>query len=499
MKKMNLKRVISLVLATILLATVAPINTEAAVSSGRTVTVRNPFSSMTFTANTGDTLVDKYSTKAATDYEKELVVNVNYMYTNNDRFGTGSYCGRIFPITVSSGGTLVIESRATMLQKNVYMELYFDPDCTNYVDSYIYGPQLDGPESKDKTQVPMAGTYYLKVESTGGTAFTNIINMDVAFYSSDSMSLAANKVHALGCSSSTRYYKITVPSTTNVTIIANNEFSYSLCNASKKVIYDYVRIRKSTNYRASHRLAKGTYYIKIDHSYADYEYFKIKYTFSSDITLKNGSYSTIYPGSYAQNSYVKIRPTVDGYITITLYKGTNYDDGGYITLMSNGKVISEEEYISATSRYSYKVVFGVKKNTTYYLKVRSLEGKAAIRYIQTKVSEKSGKTKAKAVALKKNKAVNGTIVAGSSEADWYKVKLTKSQKLKLYTTANASGTIKMQLYYSNGKKFVGENTVAYDINQKATHTTWSKLKKGTYYIKIYGSNTKSSGNYSLKW
>lgn len=498
-KKDNLKRVIGLILVTALLVAVAPINTEAAVSSGRTVAVKNPFSSMTFTANAGDTLVDLYRTKSSADPEKELAVQVKYSYTQNDRLNDG--CGRVFPINVSSGGTFVITSNATEINEDTYMGLYFDSECQNKVGyGTISGPRLDGTYQKKEIQVPKKGTYYLKVYSYSSTYFRNSITMNVAFYTSSSISLSANKVYAVGCSSSTVYYKITVPYTANVTIMGNDNFSYALCNASKRVLYDYLNIDKTYNFRTTQRLAKGTYYIKIDRNSAEYGYYKIKYTYAVDPTLKNGSYTTIYPALSKQNNYVKIRPTVDGYVTVNLYKGTNYDYSGDITLLnSSAKAISETEWVYAANSDYYKAVFAVKKNTTYYLRLTGVNGKTAIRYTQTRVAEKSGATKAKAVTVSRNKAISGTLTAGSNQADWYKVKLTKKQVLKMYTTANCSGKMKLQVYYSNGKKLGWDQTVAYSINQKGEFYSTTKLAKGTYYIKIYKYDSLTTGNYTLKW
>ena len=85
------------------------------------------------------------------------------------------------------------------------------------------------------------------------------------------------------------------------------------------------------------------------------------------------------------------------------------------------------------------------------------KGYYCFRIDNKKISEKSGKTKSKAVNVKKNKTVNGTIQAGSSQADWYKIKLTKKQKLNVYISGRTNNTLKIKLY-------AGKNSRTYSLN-----------------------------------
>lgn len=501
----SIKRVITFMLAAIMIANVGFINAKAAkLSSGRTLTVRNAISSMSFTANASDNLRDCYSSKPATDPSKILQVSVDFSISQADRMDSSDYdCGRIFPITVSYAGTLVIDTNATYLSKDMEMGLYMDAACEMPVDSYMKAPSMDGTVTKDCVQVPQAGTYYLRVScwhsSYNSTTFVNNLNMKVAFYTNASLSLTANKTYYLGTSSSVRYYKMTVPSTKYLNIYSNDEFSFSLCDSNKKVKYDYQNMDKDCGSCVSYRLSKGTYYVKLDRNYADNESFTLKYTLSSDSTMKNKKTTVIYPGHSKSVTYLKFKPTVSGYVTVNMLKGY-YDTSADITLCtSKKKALSEAIWVYAGSSTSNKAVFGVKKNTTYYLKITNVSGRAGVKFTQTKVSEKSGSSRKKAKTLKKNSTAKGTIVAGSSTTDWYKIKVTKSQKVKITTKGNMSGNLKMQLYKSNGKKYGWDVTALYGIGDSNTYTTSSKLPKGTYYIKIYRGNSKSNGYYTLKW
>lgn len=441
------------------------------------------------------------NTQAAVGSEKAVILTEAYTFTSGDRLENTDYCGRIFPVTVSSGGTIVVTVNAEVLQKDVVMRLYTDAQCTHSI-GYLEAPQKGRTYTKDSIRVSAAGTYYLSVASYADedASFINTLTMDVEFYASSELTLMPNQWYALGNTADAKYYKITVPALLNLTLYGNTELDYDICKSNKAVLYAYQRLQQKYGFRASYRLAKGTYYIKMKESHPPYDFYKIKYTLTADSTLKNGSFSTIYPGDARNATYLKLRSTADGYITVTLYKGADYDDSAYLTLLdAGGRAISDAMWLYLPGRSSGKAMFGVKKNTTYYVKAASLEGKAAIRYVQTKVAEKSGTTRSKAVTVKKHKTIKGSIPAGSSQADWYRVKLTGKQKIKVSVSADASGSIRMQLYDAKGKKLGGYRVLSGGGSKKQTITSKSARKAGTYYIRIYRGSSKSSGHYTLKW
>lgn len=501
------KQITCLLIAAVMLICVAPINVAAAVSSGRSVTVSNPYSSMTFVGDTGDTIVDVNSSVAATSVSKELKIATTFSYTKSNLI-SGSYYGKVFPITVSSGGTLVFNTKATYLQKDVNMCLYFDEACTNYV-GYVDAPSLDGNQTADEVSVPQGGTYYLEVYSSNwsDSSFTNTIYMETSFYTSNNLTLSVNNWYNVASTSNEVYYRVDVPGTGYVTLYGNGgtdlSVSYYLCDSAKKEMFTYSDSLKSSNgYRATYRLTKGVYYVKVRYSYADNDHYRIKWAYNAnDYTMSNNVWTTVYPGNYDSTTYLKFKANQNGYITVTLNGADTYCDSGKITLCNSKKVaISETEWVWADSTSASKqAVFGVKKGSTYYLKLNNADGKTAVKYNLTKVSEKSGAKKSKAVTIKKNKNAVGTIVAGENKSDWYKIKLTKKQVLKFVVSGGCSGYIKLELYYSNGKKYSTYSYMVSDSNTKQTLKTYGKLNKGTYYVKISRYDSNSSGYYKLKW
>ena len=135
--------------------------------------------------------------------------------------------------------------------------------------------------------------------------------------------------------------------------------------------------------------------------------------------------------------------------------------------------------------------YGVKKGT-YYVKVDT-DAAYKIRYTFETAADKKNTTKKKAVSLKQKKTVKGLFVINEKKSRWYKVKLKKTQTLKL--TLNAS-TDKYGFWYqitdSKGKKIVSNQELPRGKKQFK-----KKLKAGTYYLEI--APTGATGSYSVKW
>lgn len=229
-------------------------------------------------------------------------------------------------------------------------------------------------------------------------------------------------------------------------------------------------------------------------------------------------------GATSKANYIKFTSKVNGYITIKITNNSNYEDPyGYITFCGGKKKalgVTREYFDTLGSKsYSYTRTYGVKKGATYYFKVESSAG-VKINATVKSVKKNAGTKKSNAKTLSKGKTVNGYIVAGSKAADWYKIKLTKKQQLKLIYTAKTNGTlvsgnyvyynkngIKISLYKSNGKPFTNDSILVSLANSSNTATYYREdyygkkygLDTGTYYIKVERYNNTSSGFYTLKW
>ncbi len=171
----------------------------------------------------------------------------------------------------------------------------------------------------------------------------------------------------------------------------------------------------------------------------------------------------------------------------------------YITLLdSKKKAISSEVY----SYNGDKVCFAVSKGT-YYIKATSISDIIRLKSTFSAITEKSGSTKAKAVKLTAGKTVSGCLTATNKKGttDWYKITLTKSQKVEiLFTGSVSSGKVKLEFF--GGDLSGSVNRYIYDVDSDESFSveTWTsdKLPKGTYYIKVYKDEAISSGFYKLQ-
>lgn len=241
--------------------------------------------------------------------------------------------------------------------------------------------------------------------------------------------------------------------------------------------------------------ASGTYYLGV-YSYITgsttvqaYEVIVgAAYINGADRTVTNGQ--TIAVGQKdEQTNYFKFKATKTGYLTIT--ESENYNK---VALCNSSK-----KALSGYTYARYAPTYGVKKGTTYYIKAyagSNSDGGYQMKIKNNAISEKSGTKKSKAVAVKKNTTKKGTITAGSSQADWYKFTVTSKKTVKITINGKTNDTLKAVVY--KGSKNIGSGSFSYS-KSGLTLTSVGKLSKGTYYIKIYRGNSKSSGWYSLKW
>ena len=210
----------------------------------------------------------------------------------------------------------------------------------------------------------------------------------------------------------------------------------------------------------------------------------------------NGTDRTIYNKKQiavgqkdAQTNYFKFKAVRNGYLKVQSSEG--YDK---VTLCN-----SKKKALSNAVSTNYSPTFGVKKGKTYYVKVAAgynSDGAYALKVTNSTISEKSGKKKSRAVLLKKKRTKKGTIVAGEKRTDWYKFRVTKRKTVRITMKGATNDELKVAVY--KGGRNIGRGTL-YESRGGVKLKSLGKLSKGTYYIKVYRGNKKSSGWYSLSW
>lgn len=212
-------------------------------------------------------------------------------------------------------------------------------------------------------------------------------------------------------------------------------------------------------------------------------------------------------------TYVKIKPSKKGIITFT----TDFEcfvslcDSKYNVLSEGSGTGGSGDWLNPSGEdFQKKVYFGVKKGTTYNLKVKLMpnttnsEGRyvGVLNYTNTKITpSKNGSSKKKAKAIKKNKTTKGLFVAGSKKPQWFKI--TTNQKVIniSFNSAKTDYYLNFKVYYKlNGqnKSILATLGRPTEYNKDTATGTFSKKAKRTYYIKVY-PEAKASGYYTIKW
>lgn len=218
---------------------------------------------------------------------------------------------------------------------------------------------------------------------------------------------------------------------------------------------------------------------------------------------------------YQNYYYYQIKPTKTGYISFK----TDFTHGNSIALCNSSKKLisrsskSLDDFFSAGSQYPYQAVinYGVKKGVTYYVRVKGASTErvsydqpyvGTVKWTNTAVKNtKYGKTKKRALLIKRNRVKNGVIKAGSRKAQWFKITTTRKKIRISFSAKNNCGTIYAKVYYKsygkwyNGRMYAMRSTSGY---KDACTLTKTSKKKTTYYIKVY-PDYRSSGAYKLKW
>ena len=235
----------------------------------------------------------------------------------------------------------------------------------------------------------------------------------------------------------------------------------------------------------------------------------------SAVTIKD---EDCYKGTGYKTHYIKYKPKNTGYVTLKFQNASNiYSYSfGYVTLCNKSKKsISQKEELwhnGYNKSLFYTRTYAVKKNQTYYFAVKC-DGGTKITANFTKVAKSTANTKAKAKNIAKGKTTKGVILAGENKADWYKIKMTSSKKLKITCTAKTNGDtnkhgIKVTFYDKNGKKWTSDSYVTMttanpkngmNIYMSSNYGSQHTIPTGTYWVKVERLSKQSSGYYTLKW
>lgn len=207
--------------------------------------------------------------------------------------------------------------------------------------------------------------------------------------------------------------------------------------------------------------------------------------------------------------WIKYQAKNDGYLKVSAKMqtqlATSYVEGKW-ALYDKGK----KKQLSPLKTYNTKYTgayynteyFGVKKGTTYYLRVDAYGGGVRLDAAFTKVKDKSGTKKAKALNVKKGgKGVTGIIQAGKSGAHYFKIKMPSYKNVKIKFTSYLTDSVYVTITGTRlaRKNYLVRNSDSQYIYWGITQTFPGKIGPGTYYIQVKPATKTATGYYKLSW
>lgn len=248
---------------------------------------------------------------------------------------------------------------------------------------------------------------------------------------------------------------------------------------------------------------KGTYYLRFP---ANTYRISLVFYANRSKTIKSGNAEVAY-ADYHHPVYYTYKASNNGFVTIST---SSFIDTTYlpeVTLCDSKKKPITDPKCNHESTDT--IVYAVKKNTTYQIKVTSKDSYGSQYYSfllnYTARTEKSGNVKSKAVSIQLGKDTSGLVFAEdkTSSEDWYKVKISKKQKVVLYYSGSiTSGSMLFDVYDAKGNPYASYSVVAnVDTHEKDSLShkgEGRELSKGTYYIRIKKTRKSASGIYTIR-
>lgn len=225
-----------------------------------------------------------------------------------------------------------------------------------------------------------------------------------------------------------------------------------------------------------------------------------------NLSAKGGTISItdeMSSGITGELSYIKYKPSNNGYLQLSFSNATKLYSyaAGKVQLYdaSRSKTLSTTMTYdtSSTQKIDKTECYGVQKGKTYYIAVLSAGG-VNIKAKFTKVNDKSGKKKSKALNIGRKKNVVGTITAGTTNSHYYKFKFTKKQRVNFSITPYLGDTVVVTL---SGP---GVHTGTFRIGsaawgKKYPITTSKAVSAGTYYVQVKPGSKVCTGYYKVSW
>lgn len=290
-----------------------------------------------------------------------------------------------------------------------------------------------------------------------------------------------------------------------------------ICNDKKEIVAsDIVIGNKKT---VLHKIKKGTiYYLRVKGTSG--VTYKISYkmnTFEMLTYAKKYSYTFTNASLKSKSNalMLKIKSNYSGNLNF-MCKTSSPVTVQYLN--SKKKMISNTNILAKNNLTG----IGVKADKIYYIRLwnpdKTSTGTITIsnmKYQIKNVGVSYNNTRGKSYTLTKNSYKESFVPADSKSTFWYRIKLSKEQKLSIYMESRVlqmnGSCLQLDLYNRDGKRMtsqsvkIDEESFAtfknkkYRMNYPVKSITTGKLPSDTYYIRVVSKSKKTSGSFRIKW
>ncbi|MCI8509871.1 MAG: hypothetical protein HFJ06_15155 [Lachnospiraceae bacterium] len=319
------------------------------------------------------------------------------------------------------------------------------------------------------------------------------------------------------------YYQIKAAKVSYLQISAKTsnkkELVIDICDENKEIIASDVAIphnktvlHKVENNKIYYLRIKGTEGVtyKISYKAVSKEFGTLKYAKKYNYIFTNASFN-----KEKNPILLKVKVSQPG----ILHFMCDTDDGITVKYLNSKKKAVSKNILMNKKALSG---IGVQSKRFYYIKMwkpkNTISGTTTINNLKYQIdfiSSTNGDSRGRARTLAKDKYIKTLVPAGTTTVSWYKLKVTKKQKLSItiqsHMLQNNGKNLQIYICNASGKK-INKSPIVIDGEASAiykkkyvlkypatTFGTTAAFPEGTYYLKVESKTKTSSGSYSIKW
>lgn len=319
------------------------------------------------------------------------------------------------------------------------------------------------------------------------------------------------------------YYQIKAAKSNYIQITAKTsnkkELVIDICDENKEVIASNVaipnnktvfhKVESNNKYYFKIKGTEGVTY-KISYKAVSKEFGTLKYAKKYNYIITNASFN-----KEKNPILLKVKSSQPG----ILHFMCDTDDGIAVKYLDSKRKAVSKNILMHKKALSG---IGVQPKRFYYIKIwkpeNTILGTTTINNLKYQIDfipSTNGNSRGRARTLSKDKYIKTLVPAGAATVSWYKMKVTKKQKLSItiqsHMLQNNGKNLQIYICNASGKK-INNSPIVIDGEASAiykkkyilkypstTFGTTAAFPEGTYYLKVESKTKTSSGSYSIKW